>query len=170
MPSYSTRSAPRGRSRIAKVIAPSNKQTVISQNLFDRRGIFLRPEDQRAHAKASSKNGEQIASATSSENSSTNRHRAALWLLAPQREPSIHDFGPDLRGDAYGRCTCRERFPRIGRLCKSEFACRFSCDGDSNSIALTIESKEPSERGIREGETLLRWALVTPLDDIRHVQ
>jgi hypothetical protein len=43
-------------------------------------------------------NGRQIARATSYETSSTNRPRVALWLLASQRKPSIHDFGPDLRG------------------------------------------------------------------------
>src|SRR4029077_6224614 len=41
----------------------------------------------------------------------------------------------------YLRCTCRERFPGTGELCKSHLACQLSSNTDSNSIGLTMDSK-----------------------------
>jgi hypothetical protein len=42
--------------------------------------------------------GEQIAHVLRNDTPNTTRHSTDIWLLAQQRQPTVHDFGPDLRG------------------------------------------------------------------------
>jgi len=49
------------------------------------------------HIQAGAREWRPNCQATGYETSSANHPRAALWVLASQRKPSIHDLGPDLR-------------------------------------------------------------------------
>ena len=65
--------------------------------------------------------------------STTNRPRARLRLLASQREPSIHDFGPDLRG-----------VPRLWKaVCVCSRRLSAQCTG-RNPMTLELESYRSS--------------------------
>lgn len=71
--------------------------------------------------------GKQIASELRSDTPNTRSPSAGLWLLAPQRQPTVHDFGPDLRGVSQlwktaCLCSCEIRTQRgLGESDDSEF-------------------------------------------------
>ena len=71
--------------------------------------------------------GKQIASELRSDTPNTRPDSADLWLLAPQRQPTVYDFGLDLRGvsqlwKAACLCSCEIRKQRgLGESDDSEF-------------------------------------------------
>jgi hypothetical protein len=59
--------------------------------------VILKNKEFKAQARLGRQaNGQQIANVLSRDTANPRHPLSNLWLLAPQHQPAVHDFGPDL--------------------------------------------------------------------------